>query len=626
MGKVIRTILFILFLAIFSGVGAAQTRIDSLSVKLDSLSTHIKGLNHNIDLSVSNLPLKEFIRNVANLTQLNIDMDDDLNQTVTNNFVGVPTKDVLLFLSKVYSLDFNFTGSIIHIRKHVEKAPRYIPKKVKVYYDSTDRLLTLDLKNDSLYRVARKITGLTHKNIIFSKETGWRKISGYILNQDLKSALENLALSNNLSVGDAEGAYVLEADDAKNGNNRRTSSRNRSNVRGEFKYKVHSKEHLDIYGLKVDVGQVIELISKKLHINYFIDSEIKATTNLNLINVSYDEFLSDILQRTAYTFKVENGIYFVGKRDAEGLRETKVIQLMNRSVTKLSEIIPESIKKEVSIKEFSDLNSFVVSGSSRTIAELEMFIRQIDKVVPLILIEVLIVDNQSSYTVSTGIDAGITNEPIKSGGTLFSGIDFALNSNSINKLLNSFNGLGVVNLGKVNPNFYLTIKALEDEGIIKVRSTPKLSTLNGQEAKLTIGNTEYYLEKRTDFIINQTTQERTTSQYKAVNADFKITILPIVSGNEEITLKITVDQSDFTSRISTEAPPGQIFRNFTSSVRVKNKEMILLGGLEEKTGKETNKGFPLLSRIPILKWIFSNKTKEKSVNKLNIFVKPTVIY
>lgn len=299
---------------------------------------------------------------------------------------------------------------------------------------------------------------------------------------------------------------------------------------------------------------------------------------------------------------------------------------MNRSVIGLSEVIPEGLKKDISVKEFLDMNSLIVSGSSNAIVELELFLQKIDKVVPLILIEVLIVDNQSNYTVSTGIDAGVSSEPVESGGKLFPGFDYTLNSQSINKLLNSFNGLGVLNLGNVNPNFYVSIKALEDAGIIKVRSTPKLATLNGQEANLTIGNTEYYLEQRTDFIINQTTQQRSSSQYKAVNADFKISILPIVSGNEEITLNITVDQSDFTGRISVEAPPGQISRTFTSAVRVKNNEMILLGGLEEKTDKETNSGVPLLSRIPILKWIFSSKTKETKSNKLNIFVKSTVIF
>lgn len=624
MGKIGKTILIFFMLTVFCGRAFGQTRIDTLSMKLDSLSKQIRGLNHNVDLSVNNLPLKEFIRNMANLTRLNIDAQDNLNQPVTNNFSEVSAKNILLYLAKMYNLDLSFTGNIIHIRNYKEKPKPYIPKEIEVSYDSTSKLLTLDLKNDSLYRVARKITSLTHQNIIFNKDVGNRQISGYLLKENIKNALENLALSNNLILNDGQnGTFELVAN-PKNGRGRGTLGR--LNVSGQFRYRINGKQHLDIFGAKVNVGQVIEFISQKLHLNYFIDPGINVTTNLNLVNVSYDEFLSDVLQRTPYTYKIEDGVYFIAKNDAEGLRETKVIQLMNRSITDLNKIIPPGIQKALSIKEFPDQNSFVVSGPTSSVKELESFVKKIDKVVPMVIIEVLIVDNQTDYTVASGITAGVSQTPPQSGGTLFPGVNYTLSSGSINKLLNSFNGFGVVNLGKVNPNFYITIQAMEDQGILKVRSTPRLSTLNGQEAKMTIGNTEYYRDKQTNFIVNQSTQQTTVSQYKPVNADFKISILPMVSGNKEVTLKISVDQSNFTSRISEQAPPGQIYRDFTSIVRAKNNDMILLGGLEEKTRKETNRGFPLLSRIPILKWIFSNKNREKKIDRLNIFIKPTVIY
>jgi type IV pilus assembly protein PilQ len=54
--------------------------------------------------------------------------------------------------------------------------------------------------------------------------------------------------------------------------------------------------------------------------------------------------------------------------------------------------------------------------------------------------------------------------------------------------------------------------------------------------------------------------------------------------------------------------------------------MVLLGGLEEKKVSETTSGIPILSRIPILKWLFSSRVKENSFEKLNVFIKPTIIY
>ena len=61
-------------------------------------------------------------------------------------------------------------------------------------------------------------------------------------------------------------------------------------------------------------------------------------------------------------------------------------------------------------------------------------------------------------------------------------------------------------------------------------------------------------------------------------------------------------------------------------IRVKNGEMILLGGLEKKRKSDSGSGVPILSRIPILKWFFSSRKKDKSKSKLHILIRPIVTY
>jgi type IV pilus assembly protein PilQ len=238
----------------------------------------------------------------------------------------------------------------------------------------------------------------------------------------------------------------------------------------------------------------------------------------------------------------------------------------------------------------------------------------------------MVVDSKTGHTTTTGLKAGIADKSAVSGGTLFPEVNYNLNATSINSLINSFNGFGLVKLGKVTENFYFNIGVLEDQGIVKKRSTPKLATLNGHEATMTLGNTEYYLEESNNVIGSQNPQNIITKQYKSVKADFTLKIKPIISGNEQITLEIKVDQSDFTGRISPQAPPGAVSRNFESLIRVKNEEMILLGGLETNSVSDAGSGVPLLGRIPVLKWIFSSRKREKSASKLNVFIKPVIVY
>jgi type IV pilus assembly protein PilQ len=296
--------------------------------------------------------------------------------------------------------------------------------------------------------------------------------------------------------------------------------------------------------------------------------------------------------------------------------------LQNRSVDKLTEVLPKDITGGLEVIEFPELNSLLVSGPAYQINDFNSFIKEIDKTVPVVLIEVIIMYVNKSFNVSTGIQAGLGNAPVSTTGSLFPELNINLGVNEINKIINES---GWINLGNVTPNFYVTLQAMEAQGFLELESTPKLSTLNGHEASLAIGNTEYYLEERTDIIGTQNPTQTTSQQYKSVNAELKLKIKPFVSGDEQITLEIEVLQSDFTERISKTAPPGSVNRNFTSLIRVKNQETILLGGLMEKKTSDSGSGVPILSRLPIIKWIFSSRKHEDSDSKLSVLIRPTII-
>ena len=300
---------------------------------------------------------------------------------------------------------------------------------------------------------------------------------------------------------------------------------------------------------------------------------------------------------------------------------------MYRTTTKILEAIPSDLKKGIEIIPLADLNSIIVSGSAPAVDELEIFLRQIDKSVPVINIELIIIDITRTHNISTGISAGTKSAATTSTySSVFPNIDVTLGANTINSVIGSINGSGLINLGKVTSNFYLSLQASEDNGNIKIRSTPKLATLNGTEAQMTIGETRYYAETSSNIIATQSTTTVNSTVFKPLQANLAITIKPIVSGDEQITLDINVDQGSFTNQVSTNGPYGQTSRTFKSSIRVKNNDMILLGGLEQKNNNSSDKGVPILSRIPIIKWLFSSRSSKNSKSKLAIFIHPTVIY
>ncbi|MAL60613.1 MAG: general secretion pathway protein GspD [Flavobacteriaceae bacterium] len=380
-----------------------------------------------------------------------------------------------------------------------------------------------------------------------------------------------------------------------------------------------------------------------------------------------------------FTYKKDGNIYYFGKEDQLSLKQVELVSMMHRSIKLLDdpkssrqlragrtnlnntnftsfqnglnqnnnnsnrfndsgtasdskagksieEIIPEDIKEGLDIKLDTELNSFVVSGPAVKVERFKNFIKFIDKPVPVILIEVMIIEVNRSAITETGISFGIGDKPVTTQGEFFPSGNVTIGAKDANKIIGNFNGFGALNIGKVVPNFYLDIKAMESAGTLKIKSTPKLTTINGHKAYLSSGETTYYAVTSQSFFGSQIPQTSEIRNYVPIDAELSLEILPIVSGNGQVTLDIQVLQSAFNGeRIEEDAPPGITSREFSSIVRMEDEDVVILGGIESIRKEDSGSGVPFLARIPIIKWFFSKKRRESTKRDLNIIIKPTII-
>lgn len=291
----------------------------------------------------------------------------------------------------------------------------------------------------------------------------------------------------------------------------------------------------------------------------------------------------------------------------------------------LVNILPDEIKKGLDIKVDFELNSFYVNGPSASIERFRSFINKIDKPVPVVLIEVMILEVNKTTTLEAGVSWGIGDEPTTTSGGIYPETDLTLGANTVNRIIGGFDGFGSLNIGRVVPNFFATIKAMESNGDLKIRSTPKLSTLNGHRATFSNGQTSYYTITDQAVIGSDNPVTTTAVNYVPIDAELGLTIKPLVSGDGQVTLDIFVVQSNFGNRISEDAPPDINSREFSSIIRVKDQDIVVLGGLEEQSKNNSGSGVPFLARIPLIKWLFSKRVREGRKAKLTVLIKPTVI-
>ncbi|RNL88487.1 general secretion pathway protein GspD [Sinomicrobium pectinilyticum] len=743
----IKKITLCLFLCIATSLLAQDNdsrRIESIRNHLESLSVDNPGLTESFktDINVNNVPLSGFLMAVSRVHKVNINVSPELqNITIVNNFSDVTVADLLVFLCKEYQLDIDFTGNILSIHQYTP--PEEIPeeKAIRVQYDPADDLISMDLDNDPLGKVFRKIIDISGHNLLYSSELENTPLRMYLKDVDFDKAMENLAATNNLIYSKSrdgfylfDAAYLSAGPEGEPGGNIPPQNRPMRAPRGaNFYYEVLDTTSMT---LKVDfnntpVANIINEIGYDLKLDIYTATPLEnaGSVTFKAKSITFDELLEKIFEsgqplaargnnrnsgnnnndnngiRQAvapsdghFTFKKEGNIYFFGMANQLSVRKVEIVQLMHRSVELLGDpsgnsgstrssgrtvpgginylgggfnsgqnmygnsntygnnnlnrptsslntsnsdnfssynskaealvnILPGEIIADLDIKIDFELNSFLVSGPAANINRFKSFIKQMDKPVPVILIEVMLLEVSRTATVETGISWGIGDKPTKTKGGIFPNTDLTLGAETVNRVIGGFDGFGSLNVGKVVPEFFATIKAMEANGNVKIRSTPKLSTLNGHRAHLSIGETTYYVVTNQNYYGSQIPQSSEIRNYMPIDAELAVSIKPLVSGDGQITLDINVIQSDFSGeRIEEDAPPGLTSREFSSIIRVQDQDLVVLGGLEEKMKNDSGSGVPLLSRIPIIKWLFSSRKREDSKKKLTVLIKPTVIY
>lgn len=636
----LKKIIYLFTILLFVNLAYSQQDLNYLGNKFDELAKQKKGINEVLKIDVSGLTLHDFISSIAEEHQLNIDVDASLDQTVVNNFFDVTVKDVFLHLVQKYDLEVSFLNNIIMFkkRKEVKIIEKKLPKVIDVSYNPQNDFLSVKLENDSIPSVAKAIIDKSGKNVVLAPDVKGLQISSYILNRPFDQVIEMIAKSNDLiATKDDNGFYFIEKNkDAGNPNavsNTNTSRSRKEKVSqdapGFYEVDLDKTGFLSVKANQADAAELLTEAAEKLHINYFMYNKPEnEKTTISANNLTFDELLDNIFKGKKYTYRKQDNLYLIGEQETESLRATEIIQLENRSIELVLQSLPKIFSEKLEIKEFVELNGLIVSGAKTSLEELKLYIKQIDRVVPMVQIEVIIAQYKKNHSVTTGLSAILDSKKnAQTSGVLFPTQDVVVNSTSINSLVDAFNGFGIFKLGKVTKDFYMNLSALEDNAIIKVESTPKIATISGHEAKLAIGQTDYYFEQSNRLINNNIGNDILNSgTWKSTDANLTVSIKPFVSSDENVTLTIAVENSSFLPKAGVNAPPGKTTQKFESLVRVKNGEMILLGGLDELKKDNSGKGTPLLSRIPIIKWFFSSRTSSRGKSKLHIFIKPTVVY
>lgn len=576
-------------------------------------------------LNVKNADLRDVFRSIAHEHGLNVMVDNRIDRRVTVRLADLPVIEAIEFLCQQSDLRLRRTGHIFHVGV-VPKPPPPPPDPPTVAV--RDNLLTVDLQEDDLAQVVRLISQQSGANILVRR--GVRgTLTGTLQEVPLDQGLRTLVLSNGFSIRHKDDIYHIDRqgiEEASDGSRR---------TRTFWVQAEDSLITLDVAGAKI--ADVLREVAAQTEVNLITydvpDGEITARAD----SLTLDEAFNLLLKQTDITFRKTGNIYYIGDRKTNGIATTRLVRLDHIRADAVLELIPNLIKENTVIQVVKEHNGLMITGTNDLIVELEHFVEEVDYPTPQILIEALVVDFETNDLFELGLSFGRDAETAAAeaatgyrfngevGTGAGSGFHISGDGRQINNALGNLFGVG--RIIRLPEDFFARLHALSVEGRVDIRSRPQIATLNGHTASLSIGTTQYYiLRTQTPYQNPNQVVFQQAQRFEKIEANVQLEITPWVSASGEVTVDIRPEFSLPVGEFNPDVPPTINSRVLESTVRLRDGETIILGGLIQDEERVVYHKVPLLGSVPFLGRLFRSKSKEKTKSELVIFVTPHVFY
>ena len=285
----------------------------------------------------------------------------------------------------------------------------------------------------------------------------------------------------------------------------------------------------------------------------------------------------------------------------------------------------------------------IITDVAETFPKVEKLLAVLDKPTPQILIEVRIVELNRQYEQDLGVQWGVSynssNSLLSVGppNQLTGSNQFIFDNPaqpSTNVPPGSATGLfGVgsgMTFGLLNPagtlSLDLKLSALEQATKGRIISTPRILTTQDQKARILQGQSIPYISSISSSGSGTGSGVIGTTSFKDVAISLHVT--PHVTSDNKVTLSVVALKEDLIDFINigsgTTAPRTSKIEGNTR-VTVENGGTFVIGGILEKTETNTSQGTPGLMSIPVLGWLFKNRSIQEQTQEMIIFITPRIV-
>ena len=281
-------------------------------------------------------------------------------------------------------------------------------------------------------------------------------------------------------------------------------------------------------------------------------------------------------------------------------------------------------------------NAIIMRGTPDELLLADKLINDLDKAKPEVVVDVAVLEVSRNYERNIGIQLPQTATfSFQNGNTTTSSSSSSSSSStSSSSTTTSNNGLTLNTLAHLNANDIAvtisnaTANLLLTDSSTRILQNPRIRASDGQEATLKIGEklpvaTGSYQTGASTAIVSSLVN----TQFQYLDIGVNITVKPTVHYDRDVTLKLKIEVSsqNGTSNLGGINEPIITQRTVDQTIRLKEGEANILGGILQRQTSNSLSGTPGLASVPILKYIFSNVDKTTQDDEIVFLLIPHVV-
>ncbi|RKY38877.1 MAG: hypothetical protein DRP75_03625 [Candidatus Omnitrophota bacterium] len=376
---------------------------------------------------------------------------------------------------------------------------------------------------------------------------------------------------------------------------------------------------------EADIKDVLRIISYKSGMNIVYGEDVRGKISIHLSDVSWERALDVILRTYGFGYEREGNVIRVceiSKLRQEEVR-TRVFGLSYANAEEVSKSLEKMLSERGRLEYDKRTNLLIITDIPPVLDKVEKVIEKLDRVTPQVMIEAQIVEVSLGDEEKLGIN---WNAEITAYGAKRSLI-WPFSPHSDNKYLEgdfpapsgSDFQYGTIDFNQ----FQAIMQFLSSRTDTNILSSPKITTLNNQEAKITVG-TKWPVAQYT---YNEEQGKFHISGWEYIEYGILLTVTPTVNEDERITLRIRPEISDKAGTVTFDSAEIPILttQEVETKVMVKDGDTLIIGGLLKDKKSKTKNKVPFLGDIPLLGHLFTHTIDSIEKKDLLIFITPHIV-